>query len=216
MLVDQPLSGVWNPRSRWSLTVSIAGLAGVVAIFLPFTFDTSPLTAAAQFPLWPHERDWILGSLWRLGLPLMLPILVSVGNFRWAAAGRLPRAERLAAYVAALLAELGFLSLFLPFGSGEPLTAPSSFREWVMLLAPWVGSAAGAFLLWRNRRAGVPDAANAIAAMQVAYTIVAVFCLVTFEPARWQVGAYVAALTAVLYLIQIVSLSAFGRVRSRI
>jgi hypothetical protein len=48
MPVDRALPAAHNPRSRFSLSVAIVGSAGVVAIFLPFTWGISPLRVVAQ------------------------------------------------------------------------------------------------------------------------------------------------------------------------
>jgi hypothetical protein len=48
MPVDRTLPAAHNPRSRFSLVVAIAGLAGVAGIFLPFAYAVSPLDAATQ------------------------------------------------------------------------------------------------------------------------------------------------------------------------
>lgn len=76
-----------------------------------------------------------------------------------------------------------------------------------MFLVSWVGSAAGAYLLWRNLRRGVPHAANIISAMQIVYAIVAVFCIVAFASEGWQIGAYLVAVTTLAYIAQVVEVS---------
>lgn len=126
---------------------------------------------------------------------------MTVGTLHWVISGRLSRSERLVAYASSLVAACCLLTLYLPVGQ----RAPSSFLEWFMVVFLWVGSAAGAYLVWRNSRTGVPTAANAIAAMQVVYVVVAVYCLVGFRP--WQVGAYLVAVTTLVYVTQVVAVS---------
>ena len=208
MPVDRALPAPHNPRSRFSLVVAIVGLAGVAAVFLPFTFNTSPLRVAAQFPLLRQgPADYFLGGLWCVGVPLLLAILVTLGSFRWVASGRLTRGERVVGYLAALVAAACFLSIFFTYGSDDAQSAPSGFIEWFMVARPWVASVAGAYLLRRNSRAGVPDAANAIAAMQIVYVVVAIICLATYASSGWQIGAYLVAVTTLVYLVQIVAVS---------
>ena len=208
MPVDRALPAAHDPRSRLSLIVAIVGLAGVPAVFLPFTSDTSPLKVAAQFPLLRQgPADYFLGGLWRLGVPLMLAILVTAGTFRWVVSERLTRAERVAGYLAALVAAACFLSIFFTYGSDDAQSAPSGFIEWFMVALPWVASAAGAYLLRRNSRAGVPDAVNVIAAMQIVYVSVAVICLAAYASSGWQIGAYLVAVTTLVYLVHIVAVS---------
>lgn len=198
-----PLPAAHNPRSRFSLGVAIVGLAGVAALFLPFAYDVSPLTAVGTM----FSDDYFLNRLWPLGVPFLLAMLITVGTFRWVVAGRFSRAERLVAYLAALVAACCLLSLYFAYGSGDAQGAPSGFLDWFMVALPWVGSAAGAYLLRRNSRSGVPDAANAIAAMQIVYVIVAVICLVAYASSGWQIGAYLVAVTTAVYLTHIVAVS---------
>jgi hypothetical protein len=125
------------------------------------------------------SRDSFLGELCHLGVPFLLTILATAGTLRWAVSGRFTRAERGAGYLAALVAACCLLSMFSAGGSDRSQSAPSDFVEWFILLFSWVASTAGVGLIWRNARAGVPGTANAIAAMQVVYAIVAVVCLVS-------------------------------------
>jgi hypothetical protein len=201
-----------DPRSRFSLVVAIIGLAGVPAVFLPFTSDTSPLKVAAQFPLLRQgPADYFLGGLWWLGVPLTLAILVTLGSVRWIVTGRFSRAECLSAYLAALVAAGCFLSPFVSFLSlfvNDHFTWPTwGLPGWFLVMVSGVGSAAGVCLLWRNARTGVPSAAKAIAAMQIVYAIVAVFCMVAFALDGWQIGAYLVAMTTLAYMAQIVAVS---------
>jgi hypothetical protein len=206
MSVDRALPAAHDPRSRFSLGVAIVGLAGVAGIFLPFTFNVSPLDAAGTLPFLRGDEHF-LARLWRLGVPLFLAILVTVGTFRRIVLGPLTRTELVVGYLAALVADCCFLCLYLPYGNDDPARAPSSFSEWFMFLVSWVGSAAGAYLLWRNLRRGVSHAANVISAMQIVYAIVAVFCMVAFASEGWQIGAYLVAVTTLVYLVQIVAVS---------
>jgi hypothetical protein len=206
MSVDRALPAAHDPRSRFSLMVAIVGLAGVAGIFLPFTFNVSPLDAAGTLPFLRGDEHF-LGGLWRLGVPFLLAILVTAGTIRRIVAGRFTRAESLVGYLAALVAACCFLSLFFAYGSDNAQSAPSGFIEWFMVAFPSAGSAAGGYLLWRNSRVGVPDAANAIAAMETVYVIVAVVCLTTYASPELQIGAYLVAVTILVYLVQIVAVS---------
>ena len=202
MPVDRALPAAHNPRSRFSLVVAIAGLAGVAAILLPFAYDVSPFSAAGML----FSRGQLFGDLWHWGVPAMLAILVTAGTFLWARAGQLTRAERLIGYLSALIAACCLLSTFLPSGSNDFPEAASGVVDWSLALFPWMGSAVGVALILRNTRTGVPDAANVIAAMQIVYVIVAVDCLVTWA-SEGQIGAYLVAVTTLVYMTQIVAVS---------
>jgi hypothetical protein len=136
----------------------------------------------------------------------MLAILVTAGTFLWVRSGRLTRAERLIGSLSALIAACCLLSTFLPSGSNDFPDAASGAAEWSFALFPWMGAAAGVALIWRNARTGVPDAANTIAAMQIVYVIVAIDCLVTWAR-EGQVGAYLVAVTTLVYIVQVVAVS---------
>jgi hypothetical protein len=205
MLTDRPVPVAHNPRSALSVIVAVVGLAGVAALFLPLAWNTSPLAAAGTLPFLPGGGDSYLQGLWRLGVPFLLALLVSAGAMRRLVSRRFSRAERVLAYLAALVAACCLLSLFVPGGSGDGRSSPSSVMDWFMVAFPWAGLAAGAYLLRRNSRTGVPDAANAVTAMQLVYVIVAILCLVAYASVGWQVGAYLVALTTLAYLAQIVA-----------
>jgi hypothetical protein len=206
MPVDRALPAAHDPRSRFSLMVAIVGLAGVASIFLPFTYAVSPLDAAGTLPFLRGDEHF-LGGLWRLGVPLFLAILVTVGTFRRVVSGRLTRAERMVGYLAALVAAACLLSIFFTYGADDAQSSPSGIIEWFMVAFPLVGLAAGVYLLRRNSRTGVPDAASTIAAMQIVYVIVAIICLATYASPELQIGAYLVAVTTLVYLVQIVAVA---------
>ena len=202
MPVARPLPAAHDPRSGFSLVVAVVGLAGVASIVLPFTYNVSPFGAAGTL----FSRDSFLGELWRLGIPFLLAILVTAGAFRLALSGRFTRTERLVGYLAAMGAACCLLSIFLPYGSNNFVSAPSGAFEWFMTVFPWMASAAGIALVWRNAQAGVPEGANVIAAMELVYVTVAVICLVSYA-GEWQIGACLVALTTLVYLAQIAAVS---------
>jgi hypothetical protein len=212
MGVDRALPAAHDPRSRFSMVIAFVGLAGIAGVFLPFTFNTSPLDAAGTLPFLRGDAHYLEG-LWRLGVPLSLAILVTIGTFRWVVSGRLTHVELVVGCLAALVADCCFLSLYLPYGIDDPARAPSGFSQWFMFLVSWAGSAAGAYLLWRNLRRGVPHAASVISAMQIVYAIVAVFCMVAFASEGRQIGAYLVAVTTLAYMAQVlaVAVAAPGR-----
>ncbi len=204
MPTDRPAAG--NSRAGFSLLLTIAGVAGIPGAFLPFTWNTSPLDAARTLPL---MKGYFGEGLWALGVPLLLAVPVAAASIRWHLARRLSRLERVSAYLMALVALCCFLCIYL---SGE--NPPSSFSEWSLFAFGLAAPAVGASLLFRNRRRGVPLDAGPIAAMQMVYVTVAIFCLGAFGHERWQIGAYLVALTTAAYLAQIVAVSVAGRARS--
>jgi hypothetical protein len=205
--VDRALPAAHDPRSRFSLMVAIVGLAGVASIFLPFAYAVSPLDAVGTLPFLRGDEHFLEG-LWRLGVPFLLAILVTVETIRWVVSERITRVECLVGYLAALVAAACLLSLLFAYGSDNAQSAPSGFIEWFMVAFPWAGLAAGVYLLRKNSRAGVPDAANTVAAMQIVYVIVAIICLATYASSGLQIGGYLVAVTTVAYMTQIVAVAA--------
>ena len=203
MPTDRSAAG--NSRAGFSLLLTIAGVAGIPGAFLPFTWNISRSTR----PVRSLMKGYFGEGLWALGVPLLLAVPVAAASIRWHLARRLSRLERVSAYLMALVALCCFLCIYL---SGE--NPPSSFSEWSLFAFGLAAPAVGASLLFRNRRRGVPLDAGPIAAMQMVYMTVAIFCLGAFGHERWQIGAYLVALTTAAYLAQIVAVSVAGRARS--
>ena len=163
------------------LGVAAAGMAGMLALFLPFAFDESPVSAVAG-------REF-----WRLAFPFFMAVPVSLGYIRWIITGRLSRAERVFGYLAGGLSACVTLSLY--FGASRP----SGIRDWISMVVPLVALAAGGLILWRNRRT---DSMNPLVAMQAAYLAHSLLCLISFA-GEWQSGAYVTLLPTLYYIAQV-------------
>jgi hypothetical protein len=189
--------GRHRPLSLWVQTV-IGTIAGMGAIFLPFTYDTSPADVV------------FFGSdvgFWPIASPFLLAIPIAVASLRWLLAGTLSRLERITAYGIALAlagATLFFLGLLLVDSSGMGV------QGWFLIFVPLAILSAGAVVVSTNWRAGTPRAENAVIAMQVAYLANASFCLIGFFP-DWDIGACFALVTVSLYVAQMVTLYRQGR-----
>jgi hypothetical protein len=198
------------PHSWITLTVTVLGLAGILALFLPFTENRTPFMVA----LGSEGGDLIF-----LALPLFLACLASAASVRWCVSNRLSRVERLLGYIGTLTGAIMFLSLDIRGGMW-----PSRFFEWLVWTGLLMIPLAGVLLWVRNRRKGIPKALNAITAMQIVYIADAVWALaLVFLPSappkpgefqlslKPQIGAYFVLLTALVYLTQICAVS-FARV----
>lgn len=172
-----------TPGSNFHLLTALLGLAGIIALFLPFTSDESPLSAAA-------------GQFWRLALPFFLAVLVSLSSLRWIVAGRLSRFEAVVGCLASMSAVCLTLTLYLQDIS------PSDLRDWVSLLVAPIVLIVGGALVVRNRRRGLPGGLTALMCLHVAYLANCLLCLIAFF-GEWQAGAYFSLLTALVYLAQI-------------
>ena len=165
---------------RMQQALIVAGLSGVVAIFLPFTYNVSPLDTI-------HPSDF---RLLRLGLPFFLAAPITFALIRLLASGSISSAETILAYimgagaVIALLPvfrEEGFDHVFLVYGLA--LVAGVSFFI------------AGLRKRWFGQYASVT-------AMQIAY-IVHCSTLLTAYYGDLQAGAYLTLIVAVTYFVQI-------------
>ena len=171
--------------------LTVAGAAGIAAIFLPFTWDVSPLLAM---------RD---ETMWMLAMPFLLPVAVAAASTRWIVSGSLSNPEAAIAYVASGSAAgitLAFIGRLL-FDDG----APVRIADWLAVSMAIVILTLGGCLLvttWRTLKR--PDF-RPLLALQVAYLGNAAFCLTEFfDFPGWQAGAYVALGTVIAYLLQII------------
>lgn len=187
MPTDRRLPAPHNPRSVFSLVVAIVGLAGVVALFLPFAWGTS-----------------LLGQLklqWMLLLSVLLPIPVSALTARWVVSGTSSRAERLVAYLVASFVACWYLFGVIALYFQYPRNA------WSLVLYVGVGLMVSAGLLALNWWRGVPSTVNAIVAMQMVYVLSALFILLAAGERRGGVGTHFVEVTRWVYIVQILAVS---------
>ena len=166
------------------VSLTIIGMTGIAALFLPFAWDTSPMEAIS------------LKELWRLALPFFLAVLASAASFRWIITGSFSGFERATAYVASGLMAGVTLSLWFPVG-------PSSPQEWLTLISPVPILALGIYLLIRNSRRGPSREFNPVMAIEISYLAHASLCLVGFLE-RLELGAYFVLIAALAFVIQII------------
>ncbi len=178
-----PVEHAKIPGLNFHVLTALVGLAGIVALFLPFTSDESPVSAAS-------------GQFWRLALPFFLTVLVCLGSLRWIVAGRLSHVEVVVGCLASVSSACLTLTLYLQD------IRPSDLRDWVSFLVPPIILIVGVALVVRNRRRGLPGGLTTLTSLQVAYLANCLLCLIAFF-GEWQAGAYFALLTALVYLAQI-------------
>lgn len=181
------------PALQWSLTVLGAGF-GIVAIVLPFTFDISPgqtvLGGVSFF-------DKVFGGPFALGFPFLLSLPIGAVYLRWLSVGALSRQASITAYVVA--GAMGALTLSVYLGADH---APTDIQGWFLWIGPLGTLGLGTWVTIRNARARLPQALNAAIAMQVAYVMNGLFALIGFF-GNWDIGAYFAFATTVVYVIQL-------------
>ena len=175
-------------RSISQIVLAILGLAGIILIPLPFTYGESPL---AQF-------GGGLFKEWKLALPYFLAIPATFFTIHWIISGGLSGFESVLGYSAGVVSALVTMSscLGIPY-KWEP-------DMWVLLISP-VTLIVGGYMVFRNWRKGLPHGLNAWVWLQVAYLANCLICLMGFWEGL-QIGGYLALLTAIVYVFQIILL----------
>lgn len=186
----------------------LLGSVGVVALFLPFTFSTSPCEALK----YAEARH--------LALPAFLVALVWLLTLRSLLRFQLTRPELACCYVLATLAIM--IPFVLPVWTVPATETPSplQFRDWVYFALLGLLSLAGLGLLaWAQRR--LQPEYTAPVALRCGYLPNAISCLFVFsgllreqdtiELFGLQIGAAVVAGIVVLYLGEIVFLLYHGQ-----
>lgn len=177
------------------VVVAIAGIAGIVALFLPFTGDISPIAAIFDGIIWD--------PIWRLALPFFLTIPILVASIRLAMTNSLSKLESVIAYILGAAAIGNFVSWFA-IGLSEDPSALSDSTGWLFLAIMIAPLLLGFALLVRDLRTKRLQGYRPVLALQIAYFGNTIYCLVGFaSDPGWQAGAYLSLVTAVAYLIQI-------------
>jgi hypothetical protein len=172
-------------KSRVQLVIPWAALiAGVAAILLSFTFSTSPRDATFD------------GEYWPIVVPFYLALPIGLASLRAERSGLASAGLRVAGWIAAAAGAAMTTYFLLSAFLREP---PSQPAEWLNLAAPLTVLAAGAALVLRRRRTSTVPSTMA---MQVAYLVNALLCLLAFA-GEWQSGAWCALATALIYVEQI-------------
>jgi hypothetical protein len=178
-----------QPQQKYHLWLTIAGLTGIVSLFLPFTYDISPLMAL---------QDGFF-NFWRIAIPAFLSVFVFIAAMRWILAGSFNRILKTIAYV--LSAASAYLTVSFFFMGGA---SPSGFVEWIAFAIVIVVLISGSWLLISKLKKQVTAVYSPIIALEVAYLANCLMCLFIFAiEYGWQIGAWFILATAVIYLLQI-------------
>lgn len=171
---------------QWFLT--IAGLSGIASIFLSFTWNVSPFEVA-------FDRVY-----WIFGAPSLLTIVISVSLIRWNLTGRLSLLEQIITYLMGLSMIAVVISTNFRFLHG------GSREGWLSVVFSASSLIAGIFLVVRNHRIGKFKNLNPIMLMQTACLGNGIFCLIA-SWRDWQIGAYFAVVTVIVYAAQMAWIS---------
>jgi len=166
----------------------MTGGVGILAIFLPFAWSTSPLAAVFD------------EYLWRLAWPFFLPALVTSASLHWLITKRLSRSGNTIAYLISAAMICLMLSVY-----GAADRWPGEFKEWLAFVLPFVTMGFGVFALLKTRLNATLRLFGPTISLQVAYLANCLLCLSSWF-GQWQIGAYCSLVTAIAYVIQIILL----------
>jgi hypothetical protein len=169
--------------------LTLFGLSGVLAIFLPVAFGKSP---------WNGFRD-----AWFIALPFFLPPVNAAASVRWIMTGSFSKLEYLSAYVVSMAVAL------LPFveSIGTLLSVKELLNEWpialIWLLFPLAIFCFDVYYLLRHRKHRRREF-SAVMVLQIAYLPTAGFCFLIVLTESGVIGAYCALVAMSAYIMQII------------
>ena len=184
---------------------TVAGIAGITALFLPFVWDVSPVRFVFSFlaSLASDYSDKELWPLLLLAIPFFHSVFVSAAFVKWMISGLLSRTERTIAYLMSFIMALGILILITLGFWFQLSNPPSCVRDWLTWVIPLLLLLFGVYIVIKNLKNKGPKEASAVMAMQIVYLSNALLCLILWIN-NWQIGAYFVVVTAGIYLTQIV------------
>jgi hypothetical protein len=171
--------------------LTLASLTGTAGVFLPFTWDVSPLRAIQPLP--------------QLALPALLAPLATAGAIRWLISGSLSKVESIIAYFASASMMVLSLSVWL---SGEPARR-FDLHDLVTLSIHFLTFALGIGALIWNWRIGSRQF-SPVMSIQAIYVAHVAMCLAGFF-GYWEVGAYLILVAALVFATQVVLVLVAGR-----
>jgi hypothetical protein len=173
------------------LALATVGVAGAIALFMPFTSNVSPMSAIVDRALQP------------LALPFFLTILILIASIRLAFADSLSTPESAIAFIAGGIAAL-YSGNWIIDVVVDQFDASTTLGDWLIFMTPIAIFVLGACLLIRDLQRRRLRAYRPVLALQTAYLGNTVFCTIGIaNDFGWQAGAYLSLVTSVAYLIQI-------------
>lgn len=180
-------------QRRIHIFLAIAGMTGIIGLFLPFSWDVSPMKAL------------IAKDFWQLAAPAFLSILVTSATLRWIILGSFSRPEKIIAYSVSVTSACITLSFILKMDLFQ-----TDFQEWVSAIIPIVVLLLGAFVVIRNSSKKGLRNYNPLIAMEIAYLANCLFCLAGFWSngnqilGGWEIGAYFCLAACIVYTLHII------------
>ena len=193
MQTDQSVN-LFDSKFRIQFLLLFGGAFGITAIFLPFTFDTSPFAVT----FWGN--DPMYKDMWRIAWPFFLPVPITIAVIRKLIAGSLSKPERAIGY----LVSIAILSITFS-GYGKIIEWPSNFQDRLAYVFPFVVLAFGGLSFLKSRKNPEFTSFGVIISMEVAYLANCLLCLTSFL-GGWQIGAYCSLVTLTTYIIQMITM----------
>ncbi|MEI8114574.1 MAG: hypothetical protein WCI54_13140 [Bacteroidia bacterium] len=180
-------------RRNVHLFLAVAGTSGIAGLFLPFSWNTSPMKAVLD------------ENVFQLAVPSFLSVFITAATIRWIISVSFSKAEKAIAYFVGLAAAGVTLSIYFKDGWWS-----YDFQGWLAFATPIVVMIAGSYLMLMNSKMQFSKKTNPLIAMQVPYLANCLMCLVMFLPnsadwlsGYWQIGAYFCLAASIVYMIQI-------------
>jgi hypothetical protein len=178
------------------LLLLILGIPAIVLLLLPYTSSTSPWAAVSA------SDGYTVGMpITLLGWPFFLAVPICIAQVRLFLKKSFPRTER-AVYRSLAYAALACGLVFLTLGTREEGFTEETFGMYLKFGIPFLVAVS---LIVFSRRHGPEKAA--LVALMAAWLPNAILCGITFWErslfSGWQIGAYLAAFTIVLYSVEI-------------
>ena len=186
------------------LLLTIAGAIGIAAIFLDFSWSTSPY-------------DLILSNTsleyWWIALPAILPVLVFFASLRWLFSQSVSKTEHSIAWLFGILGALtGCFTLYRWIK--DIGVWPDEIKERFSIILPIVTLGLGFYILVKTRRNTFLNPFRSILCMQIAYIASSLLFLISYWDGwqnnstwglwgGWHIGAYCFLITVLIYLTQI-------------
>lgn len=164
------------------------GIPAIVLLFLPYTFGISPWEAARR---WNDSIFQPQSAL--LGLPFFLSVLVFVVEAQLFLKKSLPKTERAICQILAYAA-LACGLLLVTLGIRDDGFNEEAIQLFLIFGIPCLIAVS---LIFLARRLGPEKAA--LVTMRAAWLPNAITCGIAFWAAGWQIGAYLAAFSIVIY-----------------
>jgi len=170
-------------------------IPSIALLFLPYTSGVSPWWTVSAKDGW---LNWDFGPLALLGGPFFLSIPILIAQIRVLLKRPCSKGERVTYRLlagAALAAGLAIL--------GKGFRTEGFSKEALLFSSVWsIPCAAAVWTMFLSARKLRPEESTTVM-LQAAWLPNAIWCAIGFWGDRWQIGAYLAAFTIALFIVQV-------------